>query len=62
MSKDTRTVKEARCAVIEANGKIEDILNELFREYGVITKGVDIHKLNTVRGDWEVVVQLDASI
>ena len=62
MSRENRSVKEAREAVIEANGKIEDILIELFSEYGVITKEVDLLHVNHIRMFWATKVDLKVSI
>jgi hypothetical protein len=60
--KKEQTIIDAKKAVIEANGKIEDILNALFTEYKVITKGMDLHKVNTIRGNYQVIVQLEVTI
>lgn len=62
MSKDNRSVKEAREAVIAANGAIENILQELFDEYGVITKDVGLNIPNHIRKFWTVKVNIQATI
>lgn len=62
MASNDKTVDEAKKAVIEANGKIEDILNELFTEYGVTTRGVDLSTVQTMKMFWDVRVHLDVSI